>query len=66
MEKRAKQTTPAASRRGFLAGLAAGVGMTAAVLGPKRAQAQAAKSSGPVLFHRTAETEKYYKTLTRQ
>jgi len=66
MEKRAKTS---ASRRNFLLGLFAGVGASALALGSARAQdAKQAKNmgkSGPVLFHRTAETEKYYKTLTR-
>jgi len=59
-----KRPAPRASRRGFLTGLFAGVGATAAVLGGK-AQAQGTKSqgTGPVLFHRTAETERYYKTV---
>jgi hypothetical protein len=59
-----KRPATQASRRGFLTGLFAGVGATAAVLAGK-AKAQGAKStgSGPVLFHRTAETERYYKTV---
>jgi Rieske Fe-S protein len=57
--------TPKASRRGFLVGLLAGAGATAAVATAKTAKAQAAKpaKSGPVLFHRTAETERYYKSV---
>jgi hypothetical protein len=53
-----------ASRRGFLAGLFAGAGATAAVLRSKaQAQGTKAQGTGPVLFHRTAETERYYKTV---
>ena len=59
-----KRPAHQASRRGFLTGLFAGMGATAAVLGSK-AQAQGTKAQGtsPVLFHRTAETERYYKTV---
>jgi len=59
-----KQRAPSASRRGFLMGLVAGAGVSAAALGTK-AQAQGAKpaAGGPILFHRTAETQRYYKTV---
>lgn len=66
MDKReTKSATPEASRRNVLLGLVAGAGVTAAVTSSAQAQGKAApKSSGPVLFKRTAETERYYKTLT--
>ncbi len=62
-----KRQAPNASRRGFLLGLVAGAGASAAVLTGK-AKAQGAKStgSGPVLFHRTAETQRYYKSVLPQ
>jgi hypothetical protein len=58
--------TPRASRRGFLVGLLAGAGATAAITTTAKAQSGAAGKSGPVLFHRTAETERYYKSVTQQ
>jgi anaerobic selenocysteine-containing dehydrogenase len=58
-----KRPAPQASRRGFLKGLAVAAGVTAAGAAAKPAQAQGAKGSGPILFHRTAETERYYKTV---
>ena len=55
-------------RRKFLAGFLAGVaGVTAWLLAPKRARAAgnklAAAATGPILYHRTEETERYYRTL---
>lgn len=58
--------TPRASRRGFLAGLLAGAGATAALAATAKAQTSKPAQSGPVLFHRTAETERYYKSVTQQ
>jgi hypothetical protein len=58
--------TPRASRRGFLMGLLAGAGATAAAATTAKAQAAKPSKSGPVLFHRTAETERYYKSVTQQ
>lgn len=56
------------SRRGFLVGMAAGLGTAAAAVssaGKVKAKGLAPeqKASGPVLYRRTAETERYYKTL---
>lgn len=59
------------SRRTFLFGLVTGAGVAAAAsvaASPKPARAKTAKSpkrtgGGPVLYRRTAETERYYKTL---
>jgi gas vesicle protein len=55
-------------RRTFLAGVLAGVGGAAALLSaPKRARAAAktptVPAQGPILYRRTKEAERYYKTL---
>ena len=55
-------------RRKFLTGFLAAVGGAATALFlPKRARAeakkQAAQEGGPILYRRTEETEKYYRTL---
>ncbi len=55
-------------RRTFLAGLLAGVGAATALLaGPRRARAArktpGAPTSGPILYRRTEEAERYYRTL---
>lgn len=59
-------------RRTFLAGLLGGLGGISALLfGPrgvraKRAQTTRAKAPvGPILYQRTEETERYYRTLYR-
>jgi len=57
-------------RRKFLAGLlASAAGVTAWILAPKRARAEAKKASspeqGPILYRRTEEAERYYRTLYR-
>lgn len=57
-------------RRTFLAGMVAAVGGAAALLsGPKasaaREVAPAESTSGPVLYHRNEETERYYQSLYR-
>lgn len=57
-------------RRRFLAGLLASIAGGAALLfAPRRARAEAkkptAQDSGPILYHRTEETERYYRTLYR-
>lgn len=57
-------------RRRFLAGMLAGIGSVAALLSaPKRARSATAAPTGPepgpVLYRRTAEAERYYKTLYR-
>ncbi len=63
MDSKTKQQ-PTATRRNVLLGLVAGAGASAAVLSTAQAQEKPApKSTGPVLFKRTAETERYYKTL---
>lgn len=65
--KTSKSRAPAATRRNVLVGLVAGAGASAALLATARAQggAAATQKAGPVLFKRTAETERYYKTLKR-
>jgi len=55
-------------RRKFLSGfLAAAAGAATALLLPKRARAEAKKpeasESGPILYRRTEEAERYYRTL---
>ena len=64
MEAENKKSGPAATRRNVLVGLAVGVGASAALVSKAGAQEKSApQGSGPVLFKRTAETERYYKTL---
>lgn len=62
-----KKNQNQSSRRGFLTGILAGVGVaTAAVAaGSSKAKAQPEGDTprGPVLYHRSAETERYFKTL---
>lgn len=61
-----KRSGLSATRRNVLAGLVAGVGASAAVLSSAQAQGKGGSGStgsGPILFKRTAETERYYKTL---
>jgi hypothetical protein len=54
-------------RRTFLAGFLAGVGGAALLSAPKRARAArqtpTVPATGPILYRRTKETERYYKTL---
>jgi hypothetical protein len=51
-------------RRGFFAGLLAGVGIAALAAGARKVRAAAPKGrSGPVLYRRTEETERYFKTM---
>lgn len=57
-------------RRKFFASLLSGIaGVTVLLALPRRARAEAKKSdapeSGPILYHRTEETERYYRTLYR-
>ena len=57
-------------RRKFLSSILAGVaGVAALVLTPKRARAEAKKTpgaeTGPILYRRTEDTERYYRTLYR-
>ena len=57
-------------RRKFLTSLISGIaGVTALLLAPRRARAEAKKTeateAGPILYHRTEETERYYRTLYR-
>jgi hypothetical protein len=47
---------PRASRRGFLTGLVAGAGATAALSAAHAQSAAKPAASGPVLFRRNAET----------
>lgn len=57
-------------RRKFFASLLSGMaGAAALLLAPRRARAGAKKNeapaAGPILYHRTEETERYYRTLYR-
>jgi len=57
-------------RRRFFTSLLSGMaGVAALLLAPRRAGAEAKKSDapeeGPILYHRTEETERYYRTLYR-
>ncbi len=58
-----KKTT----RRGFFAGLLAGAGALAVLGGAKKASAAQLSGSNqtaePILFRRTEESDRYYKTL---
>ena len=55
------------ARRMFLARMLTGLGAAAALLSrPRRghaAQPEATPAKGPILYRRTAETERYYRTL---
>jgi hypothetical protein len=58
-------------RRKFLTGFLATVaGATTALLLPKKGRAveksSQATDAGPILYHRTEETERYYRTLYRR
>ena len=62
------------ARRTFLAKTLAGLGAAAALLSrprrgraaqPEAAQPEAAPANGPILYRRSAETERYYRTLYR-
>jgi hypothetical protein len=64
MGTQGKKGGPLATRRKVLLGIVAGVGASAALLPAAEAQQKGGSTaSGPVLFKRTAETERYYKTL---
>lgn len=57
------------ARRTFLARFLTGLGAAAALLSrPRRgraAQPDGAPAKGPILYRRSAETERYYRTLYR-
>lgn len=57
-------------RRRFFTSLLSGMaGVAAFLLAARRARAEAKKTeapeTGPILYHRTEETERYYRTLYR-
>ncbi|MBI2348020.1 MAG: hypothetical protein HYV05_05115 [Deltaproteobacteria bacterium] len=57
-------------RRKFLTSLFSGLaGAAALLLAPRRARAEAKKTAasetGPILYHRNEESERYYRTLYR-
>ena len=64
---RDSQLQPGQARRTFLARTLAGLGAAAALLSrPLRARAaqpEVEPAKGPILYRRTAETERYYRTL---
>jgi len=63
------ETQAGQARRTFLARMLAGLGATAALLSrPRRARAAKQDNTaptGPILYRRSAETERYYRTLYR-
>ena len=60
----AESRKPAVGRRGFFAGLVAGVGIAALASGARKVGAAAvSKVRGPILYRRTEETERYLKTM---
>lgn len=67
-----EQQKKTGTRRGFLAGLVAGAGAVAALATtPRKATAtkdaagDAGAPTGPILYRRTEEAERYYRTLYR-
>jgi len=65
---RREKTT--SGRRGFLAGLLTGAGAVAALVAPRGVAAtrdaeRERETPGPVLYRRTEEAERYYRTLYR-
>ena len=55
---------PGVGRRGFFAGLAAGLGIAALAAGARKVGAVTAqKLHGPILYRRTEETERYLKSM---
>ena len=51
-------------RRGFFAGMVAGLGIAALATGARKVRAAAQKRlHGPILYRRTEETERYLKTM---
>jgi len=67
MGERKESAVVQGGRRSFLKGLLTGAGVAVALgMGPKKAAAQ--KKPGvpdPILYRRTEEVEKYYKSLYR-
>jgi hypothetical protein len=68
MEKR--EISGKQPRRKFFTSLLSGIaGAAALLLAPRRARAEAKKTQapegGPILYHRTEETERYYRSLYR-
>ena len=66
-----KTQTKGSDRRNFLVGLLTGAGVAAVAMGAMagggkknlRREEQGADQAEPVLYRRTAEAERYYKTL---
>ena len=52
-------------RRGFFTGLVAGLGIAALAAGARKVKAAATERlRGPVLYRRTAETDRYFKSMS--
>jgi len=62
-----KKPANGVSRRKFFAGLAAGMGMAGVAMAAGKSEKATTdtveNNKGPVLYRRTAEAERYYKTL---
>lgn len=71
MSDETKKTKQPSGRRTFLVGLATGAGAVAAVsaapraAATKEAPAEPAKPAEPVLYRRTEDTNRYYRSLYR-
>ena len=62
-----KKETRGVNRRAFFTGLLAGAGVAGLALTGKKAQAGETtpkpKDKGPVLYHRTPDVDRYFKTM---
>jgi hypothetical protein len=67
MRERKESAQVQGGRRSFLKGLLMGTGVAVALgMVPKKAAAQTKRGArDPILYRRTEETEKYYRTLYR-
>jgi hypothetical protein len=63
--KEEKGSLPQASRRGFLTGLLAGAGATAAMSSASAQSMGKGGAAAPELFRRSAGTERVYKSVTQ-
>ncbi|MDH4246299.1 MAG: hypothetical protein OEW39_00610 [Deltaproteobacteria bacterium] len=65
--KSAQQEIRGVNRRSFFTGLLAGAGVAGIALAGSKAQAadpaSVQKASGPVLYHRTEDVDRYFKTM---
>jgi len=62
-----KKENRGVNRRAFFTGLLAGAGVAGVALAGSKAQAAdappAQKAKGPVLYHRTEDVDRYFKTM---